>query len=325
MTGLRPPPKGDAPTRVVARFVGLILLVALAGTAIWAVVTGQRIDLIEVTSTDGLDRNGFVTSDGTILNVVQEGSGTVPVVLLHDIDVGGGVLWDGVVNALGDAAAVVRIDLPGFGLSDRVPEEGSNHTVAVMAEMVSEVVGDRFDGPVVFAGVGLGGEVAAEIAVIHPDLVSRLVMIDVDFEASNGWLEFFEKLPFYGEPVVFSFEGAGAFAAGRWAPNCESGGWCPTLQQVEARDLAETVRNTSASIRAFRRTPPASLVPSKLSEITAPTHFVWSQEGDVPRESVNVVVDSLPDMEVVVVPMWKAHLEAPDVVADAILTVDSSG
>jgi hypothetical protein len=67
------------------------------------------------------------------------------------------------------------------------------------------------------------------------------------------------------------------------------------------------------------------LVPSKLSEITAPTHFVWSQEGDVPRESVNVVVDSLPDMEVVVVPMWKAHLEAPDVVADAILTVDSSG
>lgn len=323
MSGLRPPPKPDAPTRVVARFVGLIVLLALAGTAIWAVVTNQRIDLIEVTTTEELERTAVVTSDGTAIHVVEEGSGAIPVVLLHDVDVAGGVLWDGVVTALGADVAALRIDLPGFGLSDRMPEEGSKHTVAVMAEMVSEVVGARFDQPVVFAGVGLGGEVAAEIAVIHPELVSGLVMVDVDYWESDGWVEFLEKLPFYGRPVTFGFEGAGPFAADRWAPNCEADGWCPTLDQVEERDLAETLENTSESIRAFRRTPAASVVPSKLNEITAPAYFVWSQEGDVPRESVDRVLEALPEMHVEVVPVWKAHLEAPDVVANAILTISS--
>ena len=308
---------------MAARFIVLILLLALAGSAIWAVVTNQRIDLIEVTSTDDLDRTAFTTTEGTALAFVEEGSGTIPVVLLHDFDVAGGVLWDAVVASLGDKATALRIDLPGFGLSDRVPEEGSSHTVAVMAEMVSEVVGDRFDGPVVFAGVGLGGEVAAEIAVIHPEIVSGLVMVDVDFDRSDGWVEFMERLPLYGRPVTFSFDGAGRFSANRWAPNCDSGGWCPTQDQVARRDVAETVENTSESLQAYRRTPAASLVPSKLNEIKAPTYFVWSQEGDVPRDSVDTVLEALPDMQVEVVPAWKAHLEAPEKVSAAILSLGS--
>jgi pimeloyl-ACP methyl ester carboxylesterase len=307
----------------VARFVGLVLLVAIAGSAIWAVVTNQRIDLIEVVETDNLDRTAFVTSDGTALNLVEDGAGAVPVVLLHDVDVAGGVLWDDVVAALGEDVTALRIDLPGFGLSDRVPDEGSDHTVAVMAEMISEVISQRFGGPVVLAGVGLGGQVAAEVAVIHPELTSGLVMIDVDFDRSDGWVEFMEKLPFYGRPVTFSFDGAGRFSTDRWAPKCDSGGWCPTQGQVDRRNFAATIRNTSESIRSYRRTPAASLVPSKLNEIKAPTYFVWSQEGDVPRESVDFVLEALPDMQVEVVPVWKAHLEEPDIVATAILAVAS--
>jgi hypothetical protein len=49
---------------------------------------------------------------------------------------------------------------------------------------------------------------------------------------------------------------------------------------------------------------------------------VWSQEGDVPRESVDLILEALPDMQIEVVPVWKAHLEEPNVVADAIVTVN---
>ena len=323
MTSLRPPPKAETPSRVVGRVIGLILLVILAGSAIWAVVTNQRIDLTETTATEELNRTEFMTSGGVGLNVERAGSGEMVVVLLHDVDVAGGVLWDGVASALGEEATTVRVDLPGFGLSDRVPTEGSSHTVAMMAEMVAEMVQAEFGRPVVFAGVGLGGEVAAEIAVSNPNLVAGLVMVDVDYWLENGWVEFIERLPLYGRPAVFAFETGGPFAAQRWAPNCESGGWCPTLSQVEARDLAESIVNTSDSIRSFRRTPPASLVPSKLGDIVAPTRYVWSQEGSVPRESVDRVLEALPEMEVESRPVWKAHLEEPAVVAEAIRSVSS--
>ena len=56
----------------------------------------------------------------------------------------------------------------------------------------------------------------------------------------------------------------------------------PDAGPDQARDLAETIVDTSESIHFFRRTPAASQVPSKLGEITTPTCYLWSQAGDVP-------------------------------------------
>lgn len=322
MTGLRPPPKPDAPSRVVLRVFVLLLLVVAAGVTVWSAVTHQRIRLTEDTSLDDLALEPFVTSDGTELNLVREGEGTVPLVLLHDIDVAGNVLWDGVVAALDPKFSVLRVDLPGWGLSQRMPEEGTGHTVASMAVEVGEIIETSFDQPAVIAGVGLGGEVAAEIAVDRPELVVSIILVDVDFYRPNGWVEFLERLPWFGTAATYAFETGGPFAAGRWAPNCEDGGWCPSASQVEARDLAETIVDTTDSIRAFRRTPAASLVPSKLDEITAPVRYLWSQEGEIPRESVDRVQEALPTAQVdVLAEAWKAHLDFPGDVATAIASM----
>ncbi|HSK06862.1 MAG TPA: alpha/beta hydrolase [Acidimicrobiia bacterium] len=246
MTGLRPPPKPDAPTRVALRMLVLVVLVFAAGVIVWTAVTEQRIELIEDVSPDDLDLEPIVTSDGTELHVMRQGDGPVPLVLLHDIDVAGSVVWDGVVAVLDPGFTVLRVDLPGFGLSERIPTEGSRHTVASMAGQVAETIEQLFGEPAVIAGVGLGGEVGAEIAVIRPELVVALMMIDVDFYKPDGWDEFVQKLPWVGNAATFALETSGPFAAGRWAPNCEAGGWCPTQSQVRARDLAETISGTSA-------------------------------------------------------------------------------
>jgi pimeloyl-ACP methyl ester carboxylesterase len=188
-----------------------------------------------------------------------------------------------------------------------------------MAEEVSDAIQQGFGQGAVVAGVGLGGEVAAEIAVSHPDLVAGLVLLDVDFYETREWDEFVEKLPWVGTAATYALETGGPLAAGRWAPNCESGGWCPTPGQIQKRNLAETIVNTSESIHSFRRTPAASQVPSKLGEITTPTRYLWSQAGDVPRESVDRVQEEIPGATVeVAADAWKAHLDTPDVVAATI-------
>jgi pimeloyl-ACP methyl ester carboxylesterase len=304
----------------------LIVLVVGAGTAIWTEVTRDRIGLIEDVSLDNLDIDPVVTKAGTKLNVVREGDGDVPLVLLHDVDVAGGVTWDGVVSGLDPRFAVMRVDLPGFGFSERVPNEGSRHTVASMAEEVSDVIRQSYGDGVLIAGVGLGGEVAAEIAATQPSLVTGLVMVDVDFYKSEGWVEMLEKLPWVGTAATYVLETAGPLANDRWAPNCEAGGWCPTSSQQAARDLAETIVDTSESIRAFRRTPAASQVPSKLGDITVPTRYLWSQAGGVPRESVDRVQAAMPDAAFEVVPeAWRAHLDSPEMVAAAISSLAPQG
>jgi pimeloyl-ACP methyl ester carboxylesterase len=189
MTGLRPPPKEETPSRIFLRMLVLILLVVGAGTAVWTQVTRDRIGLIEDVTLEELDIEPVVTTAGTKLNVVREGEGEVPVVLLHDADVAGGVTWDGVVEGLDPRFTVLRVDLPGFGLSERVTTEGSRHTVASMAEEVSDVIRQMYGQGVVIAGAGLGGEVGAEIAATQPELVSGLVMVDVDFYNKETWVE----------------------------------------------------------------------------------------------------------------------------------------
>jgi pimeloyl-ACP methyl ester carboxylesterase len=319
MTGLRPPPKAETTSRIFLRFVVLIVLLIAAGAAIWTTVTLDRIELIEDVGLEDLENDTVVTANGTVLSIEREGEGAVPLVLLHDVDVAGGVIWDGVVAELDPRFSVMRVDLPGFGLSERIPSEGSRHTVASMAEEVSDAIQQGFGQGAVVAGVGLGGEVAAEIAVSHPDLVAGLVLLDVDFYETREWDEFVEKLPWVGTAATYALETGGPLAAGRWAPNCESGGWCPTPGQIQKRNLAETIVNTSESIHSFRRTPAASQVPSKLGEITTPTRYLWSQAGDVPRESVDRVQEEIPGATVeVAADAWKAHLDTPDVVAATI-------
>ena len=174
----------------------LIILLAVAGVAIWTAVTIQRIDLVESVSLESVDRGETVDAAGVTVNVVEgEGSGT-PVVLPHDFDIAGGLLWEEVATRLGDGFHPVRLDLPGFGFSQRLTEPGEGHTVAAMAEIVAEVVQVRYGTPVVLAGVGLGGEVGAELAVTRPDLIRGLVMVDADFERAGDWVSFAEKLPY---------------------------------------------------------------------------------------------------------------------------------
>ena len=319
MSGLRPPPREEAPSRVAVRMLVLIVLVLGAGVTVWTAVTQQRMELIEDTALEELELEPMVSPNGTSINVVREGDGTVPLVLLHDVDITGNVIWDGVASTLDEKFAVMRVDLPGFGLSERIPIEGTRHTVASMAVEVGDIIDQAFAEPALIAGIGLGGEVAAEIAVISPDLVAGVVLVDVDFYKPDGWVEFAEKLPWFGPAATFAFETAGSFSFDRWAPHCADEGWCPTRSQVAARELAESIVGTADSVRGFRRTPAASLVPSKLGDITVPVHYLWSQQGEVPRESVDRVLEALPATEVdVLAEAWKAHLDSPRDVATAI-------
>jgi len=318
MSGLQEPPTRDRPSRVLVRILMLALLVAAVGVVVWTSVTNQRINLIEDVPAREIELVDFTMVGSLRINVVTERGGVVPVILLHERDVAGGVTLEDVAEGLGGRFQAVRLDLPGYGLSDRLPSEGPGHTVAFMAQVVSTVIEERFAIPAVVAGVGLGGRVAAEVAVSRPDLVRGVVLVDVDFWEEDGWIEIVERLPWVGRAATFSFETGGRFAMDIWAPNCAEGGWCPGQDQIAARGITTTISGSTDSIRSFLRTQPSSLVPSDLAEIVAPVAYVWSRDGDVPFDSVERVRQELPDMTVSEVDGWQAHLESPGAVVAAI-------
>jgi pimeloyl-ACP methyl ester carboxylesterase len=322
MKGLQAPPKTDKPSRIVARFVTLIVFAGAAGVAIYTAVINQQADVAEDIRPVNLELEDTTVIDGFRTNVRQDPGGPTPVVILHDVDIAGGLILDDLSLGLGESYHGVRLDLPGFGYSTRMPTDGPHHTVAGLAERVAPVLEERFDAPVLIVGVGLGGEVGAELALTRSDLIDGVVMVDVDFWSESRFPASLEGFPWLGKAATYTWETGGRFALDTWAPYCDEGGWCPTPEEVSIRSLIIEVEDTTDSLHGFRSTPDAAQAPSNLADITVPMAYVWSTEGPIPEDSVDRLRQELRNVTVAESSTWQAHLEDPPTVASALSSVD---
>jgi len=96
-----------------------------------------------------------------------------PVLLLHPLGVVS--FWDGVVPAL-EGLDVLTYDFPGHG---RTPVPAAPYTIEDLSEQAAGLLADAGHEVVDVVGVSLGGLVAQRLAVDHPELVRRLVVVDV--------------------------------------------------------------------------------------------------------------------------------------------------
>jgi pimeloyl-ACP methyl ester carboxylesterase len=322
---LQKPPSSETPSRTAARLIVLLVLAAIAGFVIYATVTIQRADLTEDTRIEALELDDTVTVDGLRLNIVEDEGGPDPVVILHDFDVTGGLTLDDVSSALGEDHHGVRLDLQGFGYSVRITDPGPEHTIAVMAQNVAAVIEDRYGRAVPIIGVGLGGEVAAELAHTYSDVVTGVVVVDVDFESDPTLEESLQGLPWMGKAATFTWETGGRYALDNWSPHCEIGGWCPNNAELAERATIVTLEGTTDSLWSFRRTPSAALAPANLSEIDVPAAYVWSTSGDVDQETVDAIAGEWAGLQVFESATFAAHLEDAATVASALSSLAGGG
>ena len=318
---LQKPPSDRSGGGVVGKFLVLVLLGTLAGIAVYSAVLSQRADLTEDIRPAELELSDSVVIDGVTLNLRSEGEGATTLVLLHDDEITGMLSMDDVAASLSESYRVVRIDLPGFGLSSRIPMESVLHTVSGVAAVVAAALEERTEPGFVVVGAGLGAEVAAELALTEPGLVSGLVLIDAEFDDRPTSVEGLQSLPGVGKAAVFTWETGGRFALEEWAPHCGEGGWCPDEDQLAARSTIVEIEGSTDSMYAFRRTPEASLAGSNLGEITVPIAYVQSTRGTIDDEALSFVRDQAPSVVVVESASFAAHVEDPGAIAEAVSSV----
>jgi pimeloyl-ACP methyl ester carboxylesterase len=116
----------------------------------------------------------FVSLDGLNVHYRDEGSGPA-VLLLHGT---GSSLhtWDAWVAALRPAHRVVRVDLPGFGLTG--PAADGDYRIAKMVAFVDDFARKVGLDHFALGGNSWGGEIAWSYALDHPERVSALVLVD---------------------------------------------------------------------------------------------------------------------------------------------------
>jgi pimeloyl-ACP methyl ester carboxylesterase len=110
------------------------------------------------------------------------GSEGRPLVLLHGLG-GSLVNWMAVGAPLGARFRVFAPDLVGFG---RTPLAGRDATVEANVALVARFIEKIAEGPAIVAGNSMGGLIAAMLASRHPELVSRLILVNAALSRPSG-------------------------------------------------------------------------------------------------------------------------------------------
>ena len=118
---------------------------------------------------------------GQLVHLRDEGprADSAPMVLLHGTSASLHT-WEGWANALRGQRRVISLDLPGFGLTGpwAGAYAGSPYTAQASAKFVLDVLDHLGVQHFVAGGNSLGGEVAWHLALLAPDRVDKLILVD---------------------------------------------------------------------------------------------------------------------------------------------------
>jgi pimeloyl-ACP methyl ester carboxylesterase len=222
---------------------------------------------------------------GRATRVLEEGGGT-PLLWLHDTF---GNRWSEGHELLAKSHRVIAPSLPGF--DDSTTLDGIDGPEDVVFWLVDLLDALGLDRPVVL-GCGLGGWMAAELAVRYPDRLGGMVLVDAYGLKLDGNLpadEFALTRPML-RPLVF--RDASGPAAQAWLPD------------VDAPDQVEpTLHARVAAARLCWQFPSSPKLRSWLSRARMPTLVVWGQHDRlVPPSHGEAYVEGLPQARLAILP-----------------------
>lgn len=239
-----------------------------------------------------------VLVNGASTRYLEQGKGD-GVVLLHDVP-GDARMWRYSIDVLATRLRVLAPDLPGWGGSDmprRFP-----YTLEALAEHVMAFLDALGIERAALAGLGLGGLIALEAALRHPERASRLVLSGIPCDST--------KVPLGVNPPR-------SFLASQWYKRgvkgvvkralerglADRGNLPGDLLEGYARSLkrGRTIRGTAACCASIRKRLPS--LRDDLRRLTVPTLLVWGEKDTVtPVEQAQRLAEALPQAGLHVLP-----------------------
>jgi len=277
--------------------IALLLGVVFLGAGVWLYTPDRPRAALEATY--AAPPSTFVDIAGVRLHLRDTGPRDAPaVVMLHGF---GASLhtWDDWAALLESDVRIIRIDLPGFGLTgpDPTGDYTDARSIAVLLALLDRLGVQR----ATFIGNSMGGRIAWAFAAAHPDRVAKLVLISPDGFVSHG-VEYgkpqavpalMQVLPYTLPRSMLRANLAVAYAdQGRLTD--------ATVQRTYDMMVAPGVR--SAIVARMRQLVLPDPVPL-LRRLAMPTLLLWGdKDGMIPVSNAQDYLAALPNASLVVVP-----------------------
>lgn len=228
----------------------------------------------------GLETNDYAVSGGHTIRIATAGSGPA-VVFLH----GSGPGASGASNFRQNISAVTEAgyqailpDLIGYGASSK--PEGIDYTLQLFTDTVLEALRAHGVTSAVLVGNSLGGGIALNIALDHPEFVRALILM------APGCIE--DQASYFQMPgiakMVSGFGGPGfnLDEQRRLVSNLVHCDFVSRIPDELVAERYEVARTQPKDVLARMRTP--NLAP-RLGEVTCPIFVLWGLNDEFCPES----------------------------------------
>jgi pimeloyl-ACP methyl ester carboxylesterase len=153
--------------------LGWFIAAALLTVAATALLIRADIPADEIQAKYTSPASRFLSLDGARLHYRDEGQGT-PIILLHGTAASLHT-WNGWTTQLSKSHRVLRLDLPGFGLTG--PNANHTYTIDYYASLLLHFLDKLGIEKVHIAGSSLGGQIAYDFAASYPERVQKLILV----------------------------------------------------------------------------------------------------------------------------------------------------
>lgn len=163
---------------ILGGLVGLVVLIGLVG---WLLLRGPDIPYETLEAKYASKASHYADLPGGVrLHYKDEGKADGPLlVLVHGFG-DSHFSWEGWVARLGDRYRIITVDLPGHGLTRAPP--GYVASADGFADLIDALAAKADLPTFAIAGNSMGGGVAWQVAVRHPERLNGLVLVD-----AAGW------------------------------------------------------------------------------------------------------------------------------------------
>ena len=228
------------------------------------------------------DYSRFTEVDGVRLHYQEAGeAGAPPMILIHGF-AASNLVWSKVFLELAAAGfRVIAPDLPGYGYSDK--PRNLEYTIASQAKLVFSLIRRLGIDRAVLVGSSYGAAIAATIALDHPTLVEKLVLVGA---VTNNKPTRYLLMRLFSSPIIGDIlsplvVGSRRLLRLRMKRVYDKHSWVLDERRVDARHLPLATRGAHrAVIRTVRRWD-AERVSRDAHLLTQPTLLLW---GDTDRE-----------------------------------------
>jgi pimeloyl-ACP methyl ester carboxylesterase/CRP-like cAMP-binding protein len=259
--------------------------------------------------------------NGQKVHIVEEGRpGRQVALLIH----GWSSSWYAMSPLLGLLAQRFRamaIDLPGYGDSPRLAKRT---TISGYVDLLADLIVDLTDEPVVLVGHSMGGMISLTLALRHPALVERMVLISPTISGRLSPYINFVVSPItllerfgLGSLIVSAFERTMVGLTDRIMRPASYAQRTGITREEHSRLQADVRRPGQGRVRAecFYAMRDNDLS-EQLGAVQVPALVLWGAEDNtVPLRDAGVVADQWPDADLRILPKaghWP-HFERADI------------